>query len=89
MQDNVDHVSFWSSVEVGCVVNILEEYTTATSSGSKLVIRSSEQQHVASLSPSMVLNPDIGSWHMLLFIKLFAVLYKGLFLLEVWVFFCI
>jgi hypothetical protein len=26
---------------------------------------------------------------MLLFIKLFAVLYKGLFLLEVWEFFCI
>ena len=63
MQDNVDHVSFWSSVEVGCVANILEEYT-ATCSGSKCVICSSEQQHVASLSPTMVLNPNIGSWHM-------------------------
>jgi hypothetical protein len=88
MQDNVDHVSFRPSVEVGCVANILEEYTE-TSSWSKCVICSSEQKHVVSLSPSMGLNPDIGSWHMQLFIKLFTVSYKGLFLLEAWVFFCI
>jgi hypothetical protein len=31
MQDQVDHVSFWPSVEIGCVANILEEYTATSS----------------------------------------------------------
>jgi hypothetical protein len=27
MQDNINHVSFWPSVEVGCVADVSEEYT--------------------------------------------------------------
>jgi hypothetical protein len=59
MQDNVDHVPLWPSVEVGCVANVLEEHTS-TSLQSKCVRCSSEQQHVASLSQSIVLNSDMA-----------------------------